>query len=606
MQHQVGKARYSISVFIILVTIAWIYTWLRAIFIPFQSDEAATFFMYIQPGKLFPPFSTIDANNHILNSIFTWVSFKIFGSSPLALRLPNVLTTLVYFFFIFKLSRLLNWNFAKWGFILLSAGTHFLLEFFSYSRGYGLSIALMTGALYELINLIKETRLKPVILAVLYSILATAANLNLIFISLSIHIFILALLLFKLKSLQKKTVITSILFVFLAGGLSSLYFIFYSFQVREAAGFYYGSSAGFFKVTVESLAAMISGRFKIIIESLAVFSFAIVVFGTLVVLITKKERHYLPKGHAIFPALLLISWIGSLLLYYFWNVNFQEDRAAMHLVPLFYAMVFFALDSLPAAFRRYTLIAVIPFVFILVYSIEQVSLKKSVYGNSQQVPPAFFQYIKDDASRKPFPPVVSSYQARRQGWAFMNYRSGGLLNPLTWKAFPNPSADFLIHEFPLPDSIRGLFEPILTDQSTQTALYRKIAGPDFISFQTLTLENPIHGQGEYYNLFEISSDSIKGKSLRLETELTLESPKKTLQAAVVVEVFDENRNTLAYEAIDLDHLHPVWDQHNHLFRHVMIIHDIPQESKTILIYLWNKEKVRIAIYEGYTIFKITN
>lgn len=609
MQHQVIKARHSskvsLSVFIILVTIAWIYIWLRAILIPFQSDEVATFFMYIQPVEFFPSILGNNANNHILNSILTWVSCEVFGSSPIALRLPNVFAALVYFHFIFKLSQLLKWNFAKWGFILFSISTHFLLEFFSYSRGYGLSIAFITGALYELIIFTKETRLKPIILAVLFSLLATTANLNLIFISLSVYFFLLALLLFRFKSLKKKTAITGILFVLLAGGLSSTYFIYYSFQIREVAGFYYGSSAGFFKTTVESLALMVSGRYKIIIETLAISSFIITPLIMFTPWVTKKKRQNLLKGHTIFFALLLISWIGSLFLNNIWHVNFQEDRTAMHLIPLFYGMIFFTLESLNPIFRRYASATIIPMVFILVYSIQQVSLKKTVYGNSQQVPVEFFQYIKDDASGKPFPPVVSSYQARRQGWAFLNYRSGGLVNPLTGSAFPNPAADFLIHEFPLPDSLKSIFETILTDQNTQTALCRNIATPGLISSKTLTLENPIHGQIEYYDLFKISSDSLTGKSLRLEMELTVESPEKPLQAAVVVEVFDENRKTLAYEAIDLDQLQPHWDQPNHLFRHVMLIYDIPQVSKTILLYFWNKEKASVEILAGRVTIKIS-
>lgn len=277
----------------------------------------------------------------------------------------------------------------------------------------------------------------------------------------------------------------------------------------------------------------------------------------------------------------------------------------MHLIPMFYGMVFFGSDMLNPAYRRYTLIAFIPLVFILIFSIQQASLEKTAYGNSQQVPVEYFAYIKDHASVKPFPPVVSSYQARRQVWAFQNYRSGSSLNPLTASDFPNPSADFLIHEYPLPDSLKSIFKSVLTNQSTQTGLYRNIIPQIVISSDTSVLENPVIGQNEYYELFNLSSDTLFGKNIRLETELTLESPVKPLQAAVVVELFDRNRKSLAYEAIDLDLLQPAWNQQHHVFRHVLLIHDIPLGSETILLYFWNKKKAPVRILAGRATIKIT-
>ncbi len=348
---------------------------------------------------------------------------------------------------------------------------------------------------------------------------------------------------------------------------------------------------------------MISGRFKIIIEISAVSAFIIIAIITLFQLIVKKKRIGFPQGNEIFLLLLLISWIGSLLLNKIWHVNFQEDRAAMHLILLFYGLIFFTIDRSGNIFRRYSTIAILPLILILAYSFQQFSVKKSVYGNSQQVPVEFFQFIQDEASGKPFPPVVSSYQARRQVWAFMNYRSGGLLNPMTVSNFPDPGADFLIYEQTLPDSLKNCFKPILTDKNTNTALYRNIDPLPLFSYRTLTMKDPIKGQNEYFELFKIPSDSIIGKILRLEVELTVESHEKPLQITVVVEVFDENRKALEYEAIDLDQLQPEWDQSNHLFRHVIFVHDIPKESKTILLYLWNKKKVPVDISAGEVTIK---
>jgi hypothetical protein len=177
------------------------------------------------------------------------------------------------------------------------------------------------------------------------------------------------------------------------------------------------------------------------------------------------------------------------------------------------------------------------------------------------------------------------------------------LNPLTVSAFPNPDADFLIDEFPLADSLKSHFYLILSDQTTQTAIYKNIDPPGSFLFKELSLKSPVKGQNEYFELFKISADSLIRKSLRFEIELEVESTEKPLQAAVTIEVFDENRKSLSYQAIDLDLLQPSWGESNHLFRHVMLIHDIPTGSKTILLYIWNKKKALVYIPAGEVTIK---
>ncbi len=596
----------SLSIFLLIAASAWIYIWMRAALVPFQSDEAATFFMYVQPGNFLPPFSRVDANNHILNSFLTWISFKLFGSSPLSLRLPNVFAALIYFYFIFKISRLINWSFARWGFILLSAGTHFLLEFFSYSRGYGLSLAFLTGALYYMILALNEIRLKPAILATFYIILATAANLNMIFTALSIFTFLVIRLISGYKSIQRRDFLTGIFVISVAGVLASWYLADFSFQIRQVAGFYYGASTGFLPVTVKSLSTMISGHFHFFIEILAVSALIIAILLTFYQSMIKNKRSPRIDLYSLFTGILMINWIGALLLNHIFRVNYQEDRAAMHLIPIFYGMAFFGIDRLFPVFKRYSLVLLLPFLIIPAFSIRQVSLGKSVYGSSLQVPASYFHYIINESQGKDYPPVVSSYQARRQVWAYMNFRSGGILNPLMSNDFPNKTADFIIHELPLPDSLTGLFEPVLTDRNTQTALLRNKEPAEFILYKSLTPEECIRKSNVYHDLLRIETDSLAGQSLRLEADLFVESHKKPLEAAIVVELFDEDRKTLVYEAIDLDQLRPHWDNNNSHFRHVYLIYNIPPQSRSLLIYFWNKKKAFINHISGEVTIKLAS
>ena len=81
---------------------------LRCINVPFSHDEVATFYFYIQPGDFLPFLSHADANGHFLMSLLSWISFKLAGSSTLALRLPCIGAYLLLTYSVFKINKLLH------------------------------------------------------------------------------------------------------------------------------------------------------------------------------------------------------------------------------------------------------------------------------------------------------------------------------------------------------------------------------------------------------------------------------------------------------------------------------------------------------------------
>jgi len=125
-----------------------IYEVLRAVRVPFTPDEAGTFRKFVSTNIL-AVFSFASANNHFLNTLLTKFFYALFGPSELALRLPNLLAYLVYLVFAFLLLQ----RFAKTrilvvcGFLLLNLNPY-VLDFFSLSRGYGLSLGFLMAGLY--------------------------------------------------------------------------------------------------------------------------------------------------------------------------------------------------------------------------------------------------------------------------------------------------------------------------------------------------------------------------------------------------------------------------------------------------------------------------
>ncbi|MBL7933862.1 MAG: hypothetical protein JNL60_18305, partial [Bacteroidia bacterium] len=79
---------------------------LRCILVPFSHDEVATFYYYIQPENFLPFLSHPDANGHFLMSATAWICFKLFGSSPLSLRIPCIVAFVVLCYAVFRMSKM--------------------------------------------------------------------------------------------------------------------------------------------------------------------------------------------------------------------------------------------------------------------------------------------------------------------------------------------------------------------------------------------------------------------------------------------------------------------------------------------------------------------
>jgi hypothetical protein len=139
------KDRLAVIVFALLRTAFCTY---RAITQSLTSDEAFSYNNFITGpwGRLYARY---DANNHVLYSILAKLSIIVFGTSEFTLRLPSVIAG---FFFVLGVywvlaattaSRAVHWT------ALLALGLHpLLLDFSAAGRGYGLSLTLLTWAIY--------------------------------------------------------------------------------------------------------------------------------------------------------------------------------------------------------------------------------------------------------------------------------------------------------------------------------------------------------------------------------------------------------------------------------------------------------------------------
>lgn len=125
------------------------YTVIRAIQLPITCDEALTGNFWVDPGPLAA--LTFDgpvrSNNHLLNSLLAGACQAVFGRTPFALRIPNLIAHAVFLVVSWRLlSRVAGVGVALAGFALLN-GNPLLLELFGLARGYGLALGFVAPAL---------------------------------------------------------------------------------------------------------------------------------------------------------------------------------------------------------------------------------------------------------------------------------------------------------------------------------------------------------------------------------------------------------------------------------------------------------------------------
>lgn len=128
------------------------FTFILLFFILFKSfvvqisyDEAFSFLQYTYTKNFF---NIGLANNHLLNTLLIY-PFSLIDLSEFFLRLPNILSGVLYIFICIKLSEKTNNKILTFSILTLCP---YLIEFFSIARGYGISSFLILSGLYFFIN----------------------------------------------------------------------------------------------------------------------------------------------------------------------------------------------------------------------------------------------------------------------------------------------------------------------------------------------------------------------------------------------------------------------------------------------------------------------
>lgn len=274
-------------------------------------DEAYTYIYYIYKNPLHV-FSNMFAkgtlaNNHLLNSFFISFIQQFFSTkyNEVLIRMPNVLSYIVYLFYSYKFSKEFKYKFATFSLFALNYGAS---EYFSLGRGYGISCAFVMTALYYFLKFIKyKNNLFNLSLCYLFFLISCYAN-TAALIPFATVIFVSFYILFKNRLF--KEYLCRQWYFYIPIVCLTLVIIKYHFSISSDGLPLYGGDTSFYKDVIISLFY----NYGFFIKYIYLFS-SLVLILFLILLVyyikNKKNDYFVISGILYFVILIFVTKISN-------------------------------------------------------------------------------------------------------------------------------------------------------------------------------------------------------------------------------------------------------------------------------------------------------
>lgn len=573
------------------------YLLLRAYFTEPLHDEIATFYFYIYHADFLENDLFTDANNHLLNSILGFGINRYIGESFFLFRLPNLLSFPIYFLACYGILNLLKIGWQKIVGIVSLSTIPFILEYFAYSRGYGIGIAFFMGAIYYLLNYLKKGTNK--LLLLMFCCLWIAIFANLIFVN--ITAVIVAYLIVHAISNRINRIGFSILTVFFLVALAP--FVYLALRLKASGALYYGTLDGIWDVTGKSLSEMVFFSGGVVAFILVAISVLLLIIG-LIRLLNSNWKQNIVSPLSVFLGLFLGNLLLILILAEVLKVNYPEDRTGMQLIPLFILSIIFLIDAYP----KFKFFAVLLLFFPLSF-LTKISLHSSIYSPDQRMSNDFYAEVKKHITDET---TIASYHMNIWTW---NWNESFAEKKQSTLLIHDPDA-------PVYDIILGKKNTI--KNNVVLASYDTIAFDARTNDLALKIKKPLKKEllystsginswvnWEYYNLFE--SDSVAyipvNEAFQLTTEFDLSTYTKKQNLQLVFQTFDANGQQIEriFYPIGLVYRYQIISTH---LKHHFVLPNFSKESKVLKVYIWNKDKTPYEVKNGkcylYKVNKLEN
>lgn len=585
------QKQFNIFFFTISIT-SFIVIALRSYLVPFNHDETATFFMFVQAGNYMPFYSISDANNHVLNSFLSNICFHLFGSSPFSLRLPNLFGFVVLVFATFKLSKSVEHIGSKVFLTIALLFSFHWLSFYSVCRGYGISMAFLTLAVATCIDYINHTsKTSSFILTLVSFQLAVSANLILIIVVLLFSAILILVQLFN-KQLFKPINLVIWLLHFAA----MYYWLSFSFYLQDNGALYYGEADSYWKRTFVTLIQLITGYETAPVKYILVSFFDITLLLTLYVnrknLFKITEQLKKPSLSLLFAAVLSLLIIAFYAMNKLKGINYPEDRTGLFFYLFFVLLVCFTFDKLPAKASTITLYAAS--LLIAIHFFYNLNFRKHSLYVYETIPQHFYDTLVNEQKKTTEHITIGGHRVRELFFGFLNYRNGGYLNPADPTETMQMNCDYYIARKEADHDYQNYYDVIDTEPDWGFMILKrkeKITRTLLTEVKNKPLET---NDGEFLEIYKKTDTTFSSKNPLL-AEVNFDINKISVPAGTwLVFQINDSASQTSYKRYPLQ-----WtgDDNNGKknLTFGLTSGNLPPKMKTLVCYFWNINKQPLSI-----------
>jgi len=583
--------------YVVLCLIVLVILIVRAINVPVTHDEATTYFNYVQTADFVPFLAKGEANNHFLNSFITYIFVQLFGSSPLALRLSNLVFAPLYFFFCYKISRELSSTVLRWIFLPVMVFTFHIMEFFALTRGYGLSLTFLAGAIWQVFMASHTGDYRHYLYSNLFMFLSSLSILLEIYNFTLLLAWSLAMIVFTpgQRKFKKFTLVS------LTGIIPVLFIMFLTLYLKKGGAYIEMGPTGLWNASLKTLFSfIIETNFYQAQKPLLIFSILTVLplFILLSISVLKKRWHIHP--HMLFAYLLFGNLIIIVVVVKLFFSHFPESRLVLFLFPIAVSTIVFTVDRIIGiTTKKIFFILALPLLFFPIQSVKLMNFKYVTWYNRCHVPMIFYDKVMADYNEGEIPPTIGCHGTQKWTWQYLARQKGGKANEMTTDGFPNRKSQYLIMDINEIGLWKRYYDTIGYDPVSNLYLFKKKDIHEKIKEAKTDYQVAISKtNSENAMLLEQNITEFKDKSIEMDFDLSLKSFDKILYGAIVIAINDSTGRNLIYDQIHLNWIREHWNGEPHNFLRSWLFPVLPRDAATVRVYLWNIKKSDFAINHG--------
>jgi len=375
------QASITKYIVIILGAVLFISMFIKASITSFTHDESYTYLAFIHDSFMdILSFKNWYTNNHILNSLFMKYSEMIFGSSEIALRLPNLILLFIYMRYSYLLYRKQETLITIPVFVLLITNMA-MIDLFGVARGYGLSFGFMIMGMYYLIEYLQEPKRRSLVWFHTAAILASLSSFTMLTIYVSyLTVYNVVIFMERFYIQGNKFEILKINKVHIIPLLMATAILFE--PVRRVLTFSkldFGGKTGFFENTLTHVSINLTHGLGLSQNAFLVMKIALtlVVILTLVWIIYKliqKDEIFFDRNKGLIVSNLVFICISSIIIlsHVILGADYPVARFSSFLIPLYLVHFGFLVHYLSAVSDKKYIVPIL-FVLALASSISFIS-----------------------------------------------------------------------------------------------------------------------------------------------------------------------------------------------------------------------------------------